>query len=133
MIKVKFELKNGGIKEVNVDFFSTDYLFSNHLKRCVCDQITGSNQKTHLLHLVNKGLFTVINDETNEELYQKPETSFDSNTGITHVNTTSRSSLVEDAEDVEEDKLNLEEICDELYSTEAKIIRLHYILQSWNE
>jgi hypothetical protein len=123
MIKVKFELKNGVIKEVDVDFFSTDYIFSNHLKRCVNNQVLGSIQKNFILNLVNKGVFTVT--ENNVEIYQKKmesDSTYNSNTGITYINTSNEVTNI--------DQLDMEGVCAEFDLIEQKMIELHLRLQT---
>jgi transcriptional regulator CtsR len=119
MIKVEFKIK-GGIKEVTVDFYKYDWAFLNHLKRRVSEQITGSVQKNQILLLINKGIFTVKEDDVS--LYSK--LSADDNnlkTEITYINPSIYTDVI--------NKLNIEEICTRLDDLELETINLHQRLQ----
>lgn len=119
MIKVEFKIK-GGIKEVTVDFYKYDWAFLNHLKRRVSEQITGSVQKNQILLLINKGIFTVKEDDVS--LYSK--LSADDNnlkTEITYINPSMYTDVI--------NKLNIEEICTRLDDLELETINLHQRLQ----
>lgn len=120
MLKAIFEVK-GEKKEVNVNFFTKDYTFLNHLKRETNTQIKGSIQKVTVLHLINKGNFTVISQEGGI-LFDGTE-SLKSN--VTYIDADR-----ETIENITKHFLSIDEICYRLDELENESVALHGRLQT---
>lgn len=120
MLKAIFEVK-GEKKEVNVNFFTKDYTFLNHLKRQTNTQIKGSIQKVTILHLINKGNFTVISQEDGI-LFEGTESLKSS---ITYTDADR-----ETIENITKHFLSIDEICYRLDELENESVALHGRLQT---
>lgn len=128
-VEVQFKLKSD-TKVVQVNFFSEDYVFINHLKRCALEQIRGNVQKGTILNLINSGNFSVIKDNNTVYVYDdknqnaKVEKSLSSVVSIVPVISASSDEL-----DYLLNSSNIEEVCEHLDILEERSCKLHIRLQ----